>query len=151
MILDHQMKQSGGQPQRGHFVSLNSLAQFFQQWVYQGGYPAFEVHYSWDSEHTMVKLNIKQTQKVDDLTPCFVTPIDLAFTVPTSDEAAKDEHTPETRTVRMRVISGEDGQVEQSFYVSLEREPLMIRFDPDGHVLEFAQEIPRQGVRGSKG
>jgi aminopeptidase N len=117
-------------------VTGRSLAQFFQQWVYQGGYPAFEVHYSWDSEHTMVKLNIKQTQKVDDLTPCFITPIDLAFTVPTSDEAAKDEHTAETRTVRMRVISGEDGQVEQSFYVSLEREPLMIRFDPDGHLLK---------------
>ncbi len=129
-------------------VTGRSLAQFFQQWVYQGGYPAFEVHYSWDSEHAMLKLNIKQTQKVDDLTPCFITPIDLAFTVPTSDEAAKDEHTSETRTVRMRVISGEDGQVEQSFYVSLEREPLMIRFDPDGHLLKTLKfERPARMLR----
>ena len=72
---------------------------------------------------------------VDELTPCFVTPIDLAFTVPTSDEAAKDEHTTETRSIHMRVVSGEDGQVEQTFYMPLEREPIMIRFDPDGWLL----------------
>ena len=117
-------------------VTGRSLARFFQQWVYQGGYPAFEVNYSWDGEHAMAKLKIKQTQKVDELTPCFLTPIDLAFTVPNSDEAAKDEHTTETRTVHMRVLSGEDGQVEQSFYIPLEREPVMVRFDPDGWLLK---------------
>ena len=117
-------------------VTGRSLAQFFQQWVYQGGYPAFEVNYSWDGEHSMARVRIKQTQQVDDLTPCFVTPVDLAFTVPTSDEAAKDEHTTETRTIAMRVMSGEDGQVEQSFYIPLEREPVMVRFDPDGWLLK---------------
>jgi len=120
-------------------VTGYSLAQFFQQWVYQGGYPAFEVNYSWDNEHSMAKVKVKQTQHVDELTPCFVTPVDLAFTIPTSDEAAKDENTTETRTVRMRVMVGEDGymgQVEQSFYVPLEREPIMIRFDPDGWLLK---------------
>lgn len=117
-------------------VTGRSLAEFFQQWVYQGGYPAFEVNYSWDGEHSMAKLKIKQTQQVNDLTPCFVTPIDLTFTIPTSDEAARDEHTTETRTIAMRVITGEDGQVEQSFYIPLEREPVMVRFDPDGWLLK---------------
>ncbi len=113
-----------------------SLARFFQQWVYQGGYPAFEVNYSWDGEHHMAKLKIKQTQKVDALTPCFLTPVDLAFTIPASDEAAKDEQTTDTRVISMRVMVGEDGQVEQTFYIPLEREPLMIRFDPDGWLLK---------------
>jgi aminopeptidase N len=36
----------------------------------------------------------------------------------------------------MRVMVGEDGQVEQSFYVPLEREPVMVRFDPDGWLLK---------------
>ncbi len=117
-------------------ITGRSLAQFFQQWVYQGGYPAFEVSYSWDNEHSMAKVKIKQTQQVDDLTPCFVTPLDLAFTVPTSDEAARDEHTTETRTIPMRVMVGEEGQVEQTFYVPLEREPVMVRFDPDGWLLK---------------
>jgi aminopeptidase N len=117
-------------------VTGRSLAQFFQQWVYSGGYPAFEVNYSWDSERNMAKVKIKQTQYVDDLTPCFVTPVDLAFTIPTSDEAAKDDKTTDTRTIAMQVMVGEDGQVEQSFYMPLEREPLMIRFDPDGWLLK---------------
>ncbi len=113
-----------------------SLAHYFQQWVYSGGYPEFTVNYSWDDEHKLAKIKIKQTQKVDELTPCFVTPIDLDFTVPTSDEAAKDEHTKETTSVPMRVLVGEDGQVEQSFYVPLAREPLMVRFDPEGWLLK---------------
>jgi aminopeptidase N len=117
-------------------VTGRSLAQFFQQWVYSGGYPAFEVNYSWDSEHNMAKVRIKQTQHIDDLTPCFVTPVDLAFTMPTSDEAAKDDNTTETRTITMQVTVGEDGQVEQTFYIPLEREPVMVRFDPDGWLLK---------------
>jgi aminopeptidase N len=117
-------------------VTGRSLARFFQQWIYSGGYPAFEVSYSWDSEHNMAKVKIKQTQRVDELTPCFVTPVDLAFIVPTSDEAARDEHTSETRTIPIRVTVGEDGQVEQSFYMPLEREPIMVRFDPDGWLLK---------------
>ena len=117
-------------------VTGRSLAQFFQQWVYSGGYPAFEVNYSWDSEHNMAKVKIKQTQHVDDLTPCFVTPVDLAFTIPAADEAAKEDNTTETRTITMQVTVGEDGQVEQSFYMPLEREPVMVRFDPDGWLLK---------------
>ncbi len=114
-----------------------SLAQYFQQWVYSGGYPEFDLNYSWDAEHKLAKIKLKQTQKVDELTPCFVTPVDLDFTVPVSDEAARDENTKATITVPLRVVVGEDGQVEQSFYVPLEREPLMIRFDPEGWLLKM--------------
>jgi aminopeptidase N len=117
-------------------VTGRSLEQFFQQWIYQGGYPEFEVSYAWDGEHSMAKVKIRQAQKVDELTPCFVTPVDLAFTLPTTDEASSDEDTVQTRTVQMRVVVGEDGQIEQSFYIPLEREPLMVRFDPDGWLLK---------------
>jgi aminopeptidase N len=78
----------------------------------------------------MLKLNIKQTQTVDELTPCFVTPVDLALTLPVDDGSR------ETRTINLKVTVGADGQVEQSFYFPLEREPLMIRFDPDGWLLK---------------
>ncbi|MBE3558261.1 MAG: HEAT repeat domain-containing protein [Ktedonobacteraceae bacterium] len=117
-------------------VTGRSLAQFFQQWVYSGGHPELEVSHSWDGEHKLLKLKIKQAQKVDDLTPCFVTPVDLAFTLPASDEAARDEQTMRTITIPARIVIGEDGQIEQSFFFSLEREPLMIRVDPDGWLLK---------------
>jgi aminopeptidase N len=129
-------------------VTGRSLAQFFQQWVYSGGYPAFEVNYSWDSEHNMAKVKIKQAQLIDDLTPCFVTPVDIAFTIPTTDEAAKDENTTETRTIPMQVTVGEDGQVEQTFYMPLERQPVMVRFDPDGWLLKTLKfERPAKMMR----
>ncbi len=117
-------------------VTGRSLGQFFQQWVFQGGYPDFTVNYSWDGENKMAKVSIKQTQEINELTPCFVTPVDLAFTISTSDEAAKDENTSETRTVPLRVQVGVDGQPESTFYLPLEREPLMVRFDPDGWLLK---------------
>lgn len=117
-------------------VTGRSLAQFFQQWVYQGGYPELEVRYSWDDEQKMAKVKIKQVQKVDDLTPCFVTLVEVAFTIPTSDEAAKDDNTSETHTILMRIMLGEDGQVEQTFYAPLERQPVMVRIDPDGWLLK---------------
>lgn len=117
-------------------VTGRSLARFFQQWVHSGGYPELEVDYSWDSEHKLAKVKIKQAQKIDELTPCFYVPLDLAFTVPISDEAAKDEHTKQTRTIAMQVMLGEDERVEQSFYLPLEREPLMIRIDPGGWLLK---------------
>ncbi|HLZ58933.1 MAG TPA: M1 family aminopeptidase [Ktedonosporobacter sp.] len=117
-------------------VSGRSLARFFQQWVHSGGHPDLAVDYTWDSERKLAKVKIKQTQTVDDLTPCFFMPLDLVFTVPISDRAAKDEQTTETLTVPLRVTLGEDGQVEQSFYIPLEREPLMVRVDPDGWLLK---------------
>lgn len=117
-------------------VTGHSLERFFQQWVFSGGHPELEVDYEWDSERKLARLRIKQTQKVDALTPCFYTPLDLAFTVPTSDEASRDSNPFETRVVRLRVTLGENEQVEQTFYMPLEREPLMVRIDPDGWLLK---------------
>lgn len=113
-----------------------SLGQFFQQWVFRGGYPDFTVSYAWDDENRLAKVSIKQTQEINDLTPCFVTPVDLAFTIPASDEAEKNESTGETRTISLRVQVGVDGQPESTFYMPLEREPVMVRFDPDGWLLK---------------
>lgn len=117
-------------------VTGHSLERFFQQWVFSGGHPELEVSYEWDSERKLVRLRIKQTQKVDALTPCFCTPLNIACTVPTSEEGSKDENPFETRVVRLRVMLGEEEQVVQTFYIPMEREPLMVRIDPDGWLLK---------------
>jgi aminopeptidase N len=117
-------------------VTGHSLERFFQQWIYSGGYPEFEVRHSWDAENKLLKLKIKQTQKVNELTPIFVTPVDLTFTVPTSDEASRDGSPNQTQTYSFRVTVGEEEQAEQVFYFPLTREPVLIRFDPDGHLLK---------------
>ena len=97
-------------------VTGHSLEHFFQQWVHGGGHPELEVNYAWDAERKLAKLKIKQTQKVDNLTACFNTPLDIAFTVPVSNEAAHDEHTNRVKTVSVQVQLGEDAQSEQTFY-----------------------------------
>ncbi len=117
-------------------TSGHSLERFFQQWVHGGGHPELEVNYTWDAERKLAKVRIKQTQKVDELTACFYTPLDLAFTIPASDETPPDAKTVATRNVPMQVLLGEYGQNEQNFYLSLEREPLMLRIDPDGWLLK---------------
>lgn len=117
-------------------VTGRSLERFFQQWVHGGGHPELEVNYSWDSERKLAKLKIKQTQKVDTLTACFYAPLDIAFTIPISEDEAKNERTMQTRTIAMQVQLGEEGQAEQSFYLPLEREPVMVRIDPDGWLLK---------------
>jgi aminopeptidase N len=117
-------------------VTGHSLERFFQQWVFGGGHPELDVNYSWDSERKLAKVKIKQTQKVDELTACFYTPLDITFTIPTSDEESKNEHPKQTRTIAWQVQLGEDGLSEQSFYLPLEREPVMVRIDPDGWLLK---------------
>jgi aminopeptidase N len=108
-----------------------SLERFFQQWVHGGGHPELDVNFTWDNSRKMAKLKIKQTQKFDELTACFHTPLDIAFTLPTSDKASS-----QVTTVNVQVLLGEDGQAEQTFYFPLEREPLMVRIDPDGWLLK---------------
>jgi aminopeptidase N len=123
-------------------VTGRSLAQFFQQWLYQAGYPAFSVSYAWDGERHLARLTIKQTQTIDDLTPCFVTPVDLAFSVPVADGSD------ETRTIKLQVVVGENGETTQTFFVPLEREPVMVRFDPDGWLLKALEfERPASMLR----
>ncbi|GCE25954.1 aminopeptidase [Dictyobacter alpinus] len=117
-------------------VTGRSLERFFQQWVYGGGHPELEVGYSWDAERKMAKVKVKQTQKVDELTACFYTPLDIAFTLPASEKEAAKAQVKQTSTVTMQVQLGEDGQAEQSFYLPLEREPVLVRIDPDGWLLK---------------
>ncbi|GHO89645.1 M1 family aminopeptidase [Dictyobacter formicarum] len=117
-------------------VTGHSLERFFQQWVHGGGHPELEVNYSWDAERKLAKVKVKQTQNVDELTACFYMPLDVAFTVPVSDKEASKEESTQTHTVTMQVQLGEDGQTEQSFYLPLEREPVLVRIDPDGWLLK---------------
>ena len=46
---------------------------FCDQWLYHGGHPEFTVSWEWDAAAKDVRLTVKQTQKVDDVTPLFRT------------------------------------------------------------------------------
>ena len=58
------------------------LTWFFRQWIYHGGHPQYRVRSSYDPEKKTLRLHIRQTQKVDQLTPLFRMPVQIAVTTP---------------------------------------------------------------------
>jgi aminopeptidase N len=110
-------------------ASGHSMARFFEQWVYRAGHPEFDVSYSWDGDHNLASLTVKQTQKIDEHHACFATPVDIAFTLPASDDADNGETT--TSAFRVQIE-----EAQQRFYFPLPRKPLAVRFDQGGWLLK---------------
>src|SRR5262249_2051006 len=108
-----------------------SLARFFEQWVYKAGHPEFKVSYAWDEEQQLAKLTVAQTQKVDERTPLFVTPVEIAFMVAekASGRRSTKARAASPRLVTFRVMLDE---AQQTFYFPLPHRPLSVRFDQGG-------------------
>jgi aminopeptidase N len=118
-----------------------SMARFFEQWVYRAGHPEFEVSFNWDAEHKLASLTVKQAQKIDEHHSCFTTPVDIAFTLPTADDAPEGETT--TSTFRVQIE-----EEQQRFYFPLPRKPLAVRFDAGGWILKTLKfERPAEMLR----
>lgn len=101
-----------------------SLARFFEQWVYRGGNPDFDLSYEWDADNKLAKVTVKQTQKTDELVPLFTTPVEIAFTLDN-----KGQRTTKTFTVTVTRDS-------ETFVFPLDRRPALVRFDPYGWILK---------------
>jgi aminopeptidase N len=104
-----------------------SMARYFEQWVYKAGHPKFSVTYSWDDGQQMAKVSVKQTQEITDLTPVFVTPVEIAFMVEDAVDGRKKSQKATLRSFRVTIE-----EAQQTFYFPLERRPLSVRFDQGG-------------------
>ena len=99
---------------------------FFDQWVYHGGHPEYEVSYQWDRQQKTVRLTVKQTQKVDELTPLFQMPVEIELVTP-------------GETKRQRILVS---KAEETFHFSLADQPSVgarprrVCFDPDDWILK---------------
>jgi aminopeptidase N len=110
-----------------------SMARFFEQWLYRAGHPEFKVSYNWDEEHHMARLTVRQTQKVTEQTPVFVTPVEIGFMVPEGDNARPDDPKAKAQLQTFRV---EVEQADQTFYFPLARRPFSVRFDQGGNIIK---------------
>jgi aminopeptidase N len=90
-----------------------SLDWFFHQWVYMGGHPELKVSYNWEEESSTAQLAVSKSQEVNDLTPLFRMPVEVAFATSTG------------RHSRRITLS----EKQQTFYFPLEEKPLMVQFD----------------------
>ncbi len=97
-----------------------SLSRYFEQSFYRGGYPEFEVDYSWDDARRIALVTVKQVQQTDELTPVFELPVDLVF------YTAKGRL---SKRVKLRSQS-------ESFQFELDSPPGIVEFDPEGWLLK---------------
>ena len=61
-------------------ASGKDLKWFFDQWVYKAGHPELKIRWHYEDADKTVRVEIQQTQKVDDQTPLFRLPTTLAIT-----------------------------------------------------------------------
>lgn len=91
------------------------MDRFFDQWVYHPRHPDLKITYKWMPKEQFAKVTIKQTQKVDDNVVLYRFPTKLRFIV----DGKTVDHEIEVR------------QTEEDFYVALDAQPSVVRFDPD--------------------
>jgi len=102
---------------------------FFDQWVWKGGHPELKASYSWDGERRLATVHLTQTQKVDDLTALFRTPIEIGFMTAHGFE----------RHVR------ELSEVSHTFAFHFDAEPVFVSIDPAWRVLKTLDFSPGEG------
>ncbi|MDW8084112.1 MAG: M1 family aminopeptidase [Candidatus Caldarchaeum sp.] len=90
------------------------LEQLFEQLVYSAGHPTIKATYSWDNEKKILKINLKQTQ-ADDAPETYG--LEMEIHISSEDETI------------VRKVSLEER--ETSVYLTLERKPDHICFDPE--------------------
>ena len=94
---------------------------FFDQWLYHGGHPDFHVSWDWDSASKSVRVVVKQTQKVDDLTPLFRTSAEIEIASGTSTSVTK----------RVQI-----SKAEETFHFEFPERPTRVCFDPQDWILK---------------
>ncbi|MEX2229422.1 MAG: M1 family aminopeptidase [Dehalococcoidia bacterium] len=99
---------------------------FFAQWVWKGGHPDFKATYEWDAERRLATVSLTQTQKPDDLTSIYRTPIEIGFMTEHGLERYEREVVDATH----------------AFVFALAGEPLFVSIDPAGKVLRTLDFAP---------
>ncbi len=102
-------------------IYKENLDWFFDEWVYDWGYPVFE--YTWKKEYKKVYVKIKQVQEIG---PLFKMPVELLF-----KDSVKDT------VIKVWV----ENQVD-SFTFTLSFVPDTFKFDPNNYILKKATYMP---------
>ncbi|MEX0819789.1 MAG: M1 family metallopeptidase, partial [Pirellulaceae bacterium] len=101
-------------------VTGQGLNWFFDQWIHHGGHPDFHVEWQWDDATKMARVNVKQSQKVDSITPLFRTPVEIE--IATGNNA--------------KVHRVELSKAEETFHFPSESRPSRVCFDPRDWLLK---------------
>jgi aminopeptidase N len=108
-------------------LSGRSFDRFFDQWVYHAGVPKLTVSYKWFGTDKLAKVSVRQTQNIGNDVMLFHLRTKLRFVV---------DGKPVDKDITI-------DQKEHDFYFPLEKEPKIVRFDPDyGLLAQVAFDTP---------
>ncbi len=93
---------------------------FFDEWLYKGGHPVYDVSYNYDGDSHLLTLNVEQTQTVDSLTPVYRMPVDIYIVTPT-----------QKITKKIWVDS-----LNNTYTFNVSQKPLMVNFDEGDYILK---------------
>ena len=97
-----------------------NLYWFFDEWLYKGGHPVFDVSYKYnDADHTL-NLTVKQVQKVDEITPIYRMPVNILI---------------QTKSGKMNEKIVVDS-LENNYTFKVAEKPLMVNFDEGSYLLK---------------
>jgi aminopeptidase N len=102
-----------------HSTSTN-VDHFFHQWIWRAGAPKYEVSYTYDSAAHQVKLNVKQTQKVEGAVDLFDMPVRIEIATASGRK---------TSTIQV-------SQADETFALPADGAPLMVLFDKGDNILK---------------
>ena len=95
-----------------------NLDWFYNEWLYKGGHPVYDVNYNYDEANHKLILNVDQTQKVDSLTPVYKMPVNIYIA---------------TAGQKINKMIWVDS-LKNSYSFDLTEKPVMVNFD-EGHSL----------------
>lgn len=95
-----------------------NVSWLFNEWLYKGGHPNFNVSYKYNRTKSVVVMQVEQIQTVDSLTPIFKMPVDIQIVTPLS------------RMIKRVWIDS----LSNTFEFHTQDRPLMVNFD-QGHWL----------------
>lgn len=110
-------------------VSGQELDYFFEQWIYQAGYPEYSIDWSYNENSTgnyEVELNVDQTNS-----KLFQMPVDIKFSFQEGDT----------------LVNVFNDQFNQSFNFTLNKKPVNLTFDPENFILKDIE--PVTGVKNN--
>jgi aminopeptidase N len=116
-----------------------NLAFLFDQYVYRGGHPDFEIDYSWDGDSNLAKVTVTQTQAKagnnSNANYLFDLKIPIGFGYTQQPDVNSDSQI-STPNSKFKTFTVRVNEREQSFYFPLEEKPQFISFDVGNNFLK---------------
>ena len=113
--------------------SGRNMRGFFDQWVFRGGHPEVTVEAAFDSKHKLLKVTIAQKQPTDERNPLHTFTVEIGVCDRLPEVPAHDFGSAELPGERRIAVTVE--RAVETFFVPLDFEPQLVRFDPGAFLL----------------